>query len=153
MTNHDEAAGSSGIGDMGGSAHRGVEPTASRRHGPSAGPCGEAQVTLRTLAELADALPYLLGYRPEDSIVLVALHDRDRRGRFGGRARLGIPAHSHDWPSVAQQLAHGLVTGSERRGTRPASMVAYLVQEPAAGETGRDVMERLRPLAQSLRTA
>jgi len=31
-------------------------------------------------------------------------------------------------------------------------MVAYLVQEPARGETGRDVMERLRPLAQALRT-
>ncbi len=38
------------------------------------------QVTLRTPAELADALPYLLGYRPEDSIVLVALHDKDGRG-------------------------------------------------------------------------
>ncbi|MFC3574930.1 DUF4192 family protein [Streptomyces yaanensis] len=153
MTNHDEAAGSSGIGDMGGSAHHGGEPTAYTGHGPSAGPLGEAQVTLRTPAELADALPYLLGYRPEDSIVLVALHDRDRRGRFGGRARLGIPAHPGDWSSVAQQLAHGLVTGSRRRGARPESMVAYLVQEPATGEAGRDVMERLRPLAQALRTA
>ncbi|CAM5720628.1 hypothetical protein SFUMM280S_03839 [Streptomyces fumanus] len=37
----------------------------------------EHRITLRTPAELADALPYLLGYRPEDSIVLVALHDRD----------------------------------------------------------------------------
>lgn len=153
MTNHDEAAGSSGIGDMSGSAHHDGEPTAYNGHGPSAGSCGEAQVTLRTAAELADALPYLLGYRPEDSIVLAALHDRERRGRFGGRARLGIPARPDDWPSVAQQLARGLVTGSERRGNRPESMVVYLAQEPAGGETGRDVMERLRPLAQSLRTA
>lgn len=30
------------------------------------------QVTLRTPAELADAVPYLLGYRPEDSVVLVS---------------------------------------------------------------------------------
>ncbi|CAM5243942.1 hypothetical protein SVIOM342S_06644 [Streptomyces violaceorubidus] len=30
-------------------------------------------------------------------------------------------------------------------------MVAYLCQEPGKGETGRDVMERLRPLAQKLR--
>ncbi|MEU8792110.1 DUF4192 domain-containing protein [Streptomyces sp. NPDC048643] len=111
------------------------------------------QVTLRTPAELADALPYLLGYRPEDSIVLVALHDRERRGRFGGRARLGIPAHAEDWPSVSDQLAQGLIKGSERRGARPESMVAYLCQEPGAGESGRDVMERLRPLAQLLRTA
>lgn len=145
MTNHDEAAGSSGNSDLGGQPHIG--------HGTSAGPRGGQQVTLRTPAELADALPYLLGYRPEDSIVLVALHDRDRRGRFGGRARLGIPAHPDDWSAVAQQLADGLITGSERRSGLPESMVAYLCQEPASGETGRDVMERLRPLAQLLRTA
>ncbi|MDR3082207.1 MAG: DUF4192 domain-containing protein, partial [Streptomyces sp.] len=152
MTNHDEAADSSGIGDSGGSPHHGGEPTAYAGHGPSAGTDGEPQVTLRTPAELADALPYLLGYRPEDSIVLVALHDQERRGRFGGRARLGIPAHPDDWSSAARQLVHGLVSGSERRGAHPQSMVAYLVQEPAGGETGRDVMERLRPLAQALRT-
>ncbi|MEU8653872.1 DUF4192 family protein [Streptomyces sp. NPDC048737] len=109
------------------------------------------QVTLRTPAELADALPYLLGYRPEDSIVLVALHDRGGRGRFGGRARLGIPAHPEDWPAVARQLAQGLVTGSERRGVRPAQIVAYLCQEPAKGETGGRVRERLQPLAHALR--
>ncbi|MFG2474459.1 DUF4192 family protein [Streptomyces fagopyri] len=114
---------------------------------------GGHQITLRTPSELADALPYLLGYRPEDSIVLAALHDGEKRGRFGGRARLGIPAQADDWPSVADQLAHGLVKGSERRGARPESMVAYLCQEPGSGESGRDVMERLRPLAQLLRTA
>jgi hypothetical protein len=122
-----------------------VDCTAYDSHG------AEHQVTLRTPAELADALPYLLGYRPEESIVLVALHDRDGRGRFGGRARLGIPTSADDWASVAQQLAHGLVTGSERRGARPEQMVAYLCQEPAKGESGRQVMERLRPLAQKLR--
>ncbi|MGQ4403758.1 DUF4192 domain-containing protein [Streptomyces hayashii] len=109
------------------------------------------QVTLRSPDELADALPYLLGYRPEDSIVLVALHDRGGRGRFGGRARLGIPANPDDWDAVAQQLAQGLVRGSERRGDRPAQMVAYLCQEPGRGETGRQVMERLEPLADELR--
>ncbi|WP_373294529.1 DUF4192 domain-containing protein [Streptomyces albiflavescens] len=108
---------------------------------------------MRTPAELADALPYLLGYRPEDSIVLVALHDRERRGRFGGRARIGIPAQAGDWPSVSEQLAQGLVRGSERRGARPESMVAYLCQEPGSGESAREVMERLRPLAQLLRRA
>ncbi|MEU2777068.1 DUF4192 family protein, partial [Streptomyces sp. NPDC007162] len=112
----------------------------------------DPQVTLRTPAELADALPYLLGYRPEDSMVLMALHDRGGRGRFGGRARLGIPANKDDWESAARQLAQGLMTGSERRGTRPEQMVAYVCQEPAPGETGRDVMRRLAPLAQLLRT-
>ncbi|WP_413759214.1 DUF4192 domain-containing protein [Streptomyces sp. MMBL 11-3] len=122
-------------------------------HGPVSGPGPERQVTLRTPAELADALPYLLGYRPEDSIVLVALHDRDGRGRFGGRARLGIPGNRDDWPSAAQQLTQGLVKGSERRGALPESMVLFLCQEPGEGESGRAVMERLRPLAQRIRTA
>ncbi|MFF4833212.1 DUF4192 family protein [Streptomyces sp. NPDC001315] len=143
MTNHGETTGSFENGDM------------ARRAGMErAGfddPTGTHQVTLRTPAELADALPYLLGYRPEDSIVLVALHDKAGRGRFGGRARLGIPAGSDDWASVARQLAHGLVTGSERRGARPEQMVAYLCQEPGPGESGRQVMERLRPLAQRIR--
>lgn len=138
--------------EMGGTPYA-DESAAYISHTEHTGPSGERQVTLRTPAELADALPYLLGYRPEDSIVLVALHDQDGRGRFGGRARLGIPAHSDDWASVAGQLAHGLVTGSERRGVRPESMVAYLCQEPASGETGRDVVARLQPLAQLLRTA
>ncbi|MBT3152286.1 DUF4192 family protein [Streptomyces sp. CHD11] len=109
------------------------------------------QVTLRTPAELADALPYLLGYRPEDSIVLVSLYDREGRGRFGGRARLGIPGNADDWPSAARQLTHGLVTGSERRGTRPEQMVVFLCSEPGRGETGRQVKERLEPLARTLR--
>jgi hypothetical protein len=155
MTNHSEAAGTSGNSDLSGQngCGRSRESSAYLGHGATAGPRDEQQVTLRTPAELADALPYLLGYRPEDSIVLVALHDRDARGRFGGRARLGIPAQTDDWPSVAQQLAHGLVTGSERRGAKPESMVAFLCQDPASGESPREVMERLRPLAQLLRRA
>ncbi|MEV4788531.1 DUF4192 family protein [Streptomyces tuirus] len=163
MTNHSETTGSPENGDIAGRAAQGghtngeeetkeSNPSGTRASSPVYGSHGdEHQVTLRTPAELADALPYLLGYRPEDSIVLVALHDRDGRGRFGGRARLGIPANADDWPSAARQLSHGLVTGSERRGTRPESMVAFLCQEPERGQTGRQVMERLRPLAQRLR--
>lgn len=146
MTNHSETPGSSENGDLSRAAH----PDRAHR-APHESPGDEHQVTLRTPAELADALPYLLGYRPEDSIVLAALRDRDGRGRFGGRARLGIPASQDDWAGAAGQLVHGLVSGSERRGVRPEQMVAYLCQEPGRGETGRDVMERLRPLAQKLR--
>ncbi|MFF5481801.1 DUF4192 domain-containing protein [Streptomyces sp. NPDC012935] len=149
MTNHSEATGFSDGDDTG----RGEQPLAPEATEPNEGGLPEHQVTLRTPAELADALPYLLGYRPEDSIVLVALHDRSGRGRFGGRARLGIPAAADDWDSAAGQLAHGLVTGSERKGARPEQMVAFLCQEPAKGETGRQVMERLRPLAQKMRVA
>ncbi|MGW0927836.1 DUF4192 family protein [Streptomyces sp. NPDC002644] len=115
--------------------------------GPDFGP-----VTLRSAGELADALPYLLGHRPEDCMVLVALHDSGDHGRFGGRARLGIPTDPAGWQAAAGQLALGLVTGSARRGPAVSSMVAYVCQEPGPGESGRAVMERLRPLAQFLRT-
>ncbi|MFE6162251.1 DUF4192 domain-containing protein [Streptomyces sp. NPDC056486] len=111
----------------------------------------ETLVTLRTPAELADSLPYLLGFRPEESVVLIALHGE--RGRFGGRVRLGIPGRAEDWPPIAEQLAQCLVGGCERRGTRPDGVVAFLCAEPVGAESGRQVMERLRPLAQVLRTA
>ncbi len=110
------------------------------------------QVTLRSPAELADALPYLLGYRPEDSIVLVAVHDRNGYGSFGGRARLGIPARREDWPEAAREMARCLVSGCERRGAKPEGMVAFLSCDPEPGGTGRQTMEVLRPLAQLLRT-
>ncbi|MCG0285683.1 DUF4192 domain-containing protein [Streptomyces sp. PSAA01] len=121
------------------------------RHNEAAGLPGEEQVTLRSPAELADALPYVLGFQPDDSIVMIALHGS--RGRFGGRLRLGIPRIPEEWPEVCDQLAECLISGSERRGGRPDGVVLFLCQEPAEGETGEEAMERLRPLAQRLRTA
>jgi hypothetical protein len=163
MTNHSETTGSAGNGDIGG--RDGREQRGGRGAGSGGAGAGEYaecvtydthggehQVTLRTPGELADALPYLLGYRPEDSLVLVALHDRGGRGRFGGRARLGIPANEEDWESAARQLVHGLITGSERRGAKPEQIVAYVCQEPAEGESGQQVKERLAGLAGLLRT-
>lgn len=123
----------------------------NKHHEPT-GPADEQQqITLRGPAELADALPYMLGFHPTDSIVLVALHGG--RGRFGGRLRLGIPESQHEWLPVARHLAECLIEGSERRGARPDGIVVFLCQDPAEAETGRAVMERLRPLAQWLRTS
>ncbi|MFJ4918310.1 DUF4192 domain-containing protein [Streptomyces sp. NPDC088725] len=122
----------------------------NKRH-ESTGSTDEQQITLRGPAELADALPYLMGFHPTDSIVLVALHGVS--GRFGGRLRLGIPRSPQEWQPVAEQLAQCLVEGSERRGARPDGIVVFVCQDPADGETGGQVMERLRPLAQRLRTA
>ncbi|MFE7778795.1 DUF4192 domain-containing protein [Streptomyces sp. NPDC057445] len=111
----------------------------------------EPSITLRGPAELADALPYLMGFHPTDSVVMVALHGT--RGRFGGRLRVGIPTMQREWLPVAEQLAECLVEAGERRGARPDGIVVFLCQDPGEGETGRTVMERLRPLAQWLRTA
>ncbi|SHN25847.1 DUF4192 domain-containing protein [Actinacidiphila paucisporea] len=124
------------------------------QHGESSSSAGETKVVLHGPAELADALPFLMGYRPDDSIVLLALHGE--RGRFGGRLRVGLgkdPQDPAEWADLARQLADCLVTGSLRRGSRPSSMVAFLCQDPRAGERSSDVVERLRPLAQQLRVA
>jgi hypothetical protein len=112
-------------------------------------PSVDSHVILRSPAELADALPYLLGFHPDDSVVMVALHG----GRFGGRLRLGIPRAAEEWPDVAGQLADCLVTGSEKRLGRPDGIIVFLCQDPSQAERRQDAMERLRPLAQRLRTA
>ncbi|GAA2934108.1 DUF4192 domain-containing protein [Kitasatospora cinereorecta] len=121
------------------------------KHHESTEPADEQQITLRGPAELADALPYLMGFHPNDSVVMVALHGG--RGRFGGRLRLGIPPSPTEWAPVADQLAQCLISGSERRESRPDAIVVFLCQDPAEGENGHQTMERLRPLAQRLRTA
>ncbi|MFF8606357.1 DUF4192 domain-containing protein [Streptomyces sp. NPDC015346] len=117
----------------------------------SHGPSETQHITLRGPAELADALPFMLGFHPNDSVVLVALHGE--HGRFGGRVRLGIPRSPKEWPSTAEHLAECLVDGCARRGTRPDGIVVFLCQDPEPGETARRTMERLRPFAQRLRTA
>ncbi|WP_299540627.1 DUF4192 domain-containing protein [uncultured Streptomyces sp.] len=121
------------------------------QHHESTGPADAQQITLRSPADLADALPYLMGFHPTDSVVMVALHGR--RGRFGGRLRLGIPGSAQEWPDVAEQLADSLISGSERRGSRPDAVVVFLCQDPAREGGARHTVERLRPLAQLLRTA
>ncbi|MGW2267560.1 DUF4192 domain-containing protein [Streptomyces koyangensis] len=111
----------------------------------------EPGVTVRTHTELADALPYLLGFQPDESLVLVAVHGS--RGRFGGRVTVGIPTDPADWAVVADAVTDALVTGSTRRHGLPDGIVAFLCREPGPGENGTTVMEYLRPLAQHLRLA
>ncbi|MFD5026307.1 DUF4192 family protein [Streptomyces sp. NPDC058373] len=111
----------------------------------------EPRITVRSHTELADALPYLLGFQPDENLVLVAVHGSG--GRFGGRVRVGIPTDPADWPAIADVLTDALVTGSARRLGTPDAIVAFLCREPGPGETGATVMEALRPLAQHVRLA
>ncbi|EDY50560.1 conserved hypothetical protein, partial [Streptomyces clavuligerus] len=124
---------------------------AMSEHHEHTGATDRTQVTLRGPAELADALPYVLGYHPTDSVVLVALHGS--RGAFGGRVRLGIPRSPAEWRPVARQLAECLIEGSRARGDQPDGVALFLCQDPGSEESGRAVMERLRPLSHWLRTA
>ncbi|MEV8535440.1 DUF4192 domain-containing protein [Streptomyces sp. NPDC051211] len=121
------------------------EPIRSPR--PTDGP----QITLRSPAELADALPYMVGFHPNDSLVMVAVHGEG--GRFGGRLRVGLPTTPAEWEDTARQVADCLVQGSERRGGKPDGIVVFLCQDPAEGESAQRVMTRLRPFAQRIRLA
>jgi hypothetical protein len=126
----------------------------SQHGGPTAAHAlsdAQVQVSLRSPGELADALPYLLGFHPDDSVVLVALHGE--RGRFGGRMRVAIPAEPEAWAGIADQLAGCLVTASSARGDRPDGALLFLCRDPGPGEDGAAVVEQLRPFAQLLRTA
>ncbi|MGW4686181.1 DUF4192 domain-containing protein [Streptomyces sp. NPDC004244] len=121
---------------------------------PSISPSGaptDPQITLRSPAELADALPYLVGFHPTDSLVMVAVHGEG--GRFGGRLRLGIPTAPAEWEDTARLVADCLVQGSERRAGKPDGIILFLCQDPSVGESGQRVMTRLRPLAQRIRLA
>ncbi|MFJ6865402.1 DUF4192 domain-containing protein [Streptomyces termitum] len=122
----------------------------ANHHETSASTSGR-QITLRGPSELADALPFVLGFHPTDSVVLVALHGEN--GRFGGRIRLGIPQLTDEWDSTADHLAECLVDACVQRATPPDGIVGFLCQEPGPGESAREVYERLRPFAQRLRTA
>ncbi|MFG3260265.1 DUF4192 domain-containing protein [Streptomyces sp. NPDC048172] len=131
-----------------GEADQADRPGHAERSGPHA---GSADVFLRGPAELADALPYLLGFYPDDSIVAVSLHGE--RGRFGARIRIGIPDSPDEWPAIASQVAECMEATALARGPRPDGALIFLCQEPAFGESGTDVQERLAPLAQRLRLA
>ncbi|MGW0389797.1 DUF4192 domain-containing protein [Streptomyces sp. NPDC003042] len=130
--------------------HESRSPSGRPSISPSGSPT-EPRITLRSPAELADALPYMLGFHPSDSLVMVAVHGEG--GRFGGRLRVGIPTAPAEWEETARQVADCLVRGSERRGGKPDGIVVFLCQDPSGGESGQRVMTRLRPLAQRLRLA
>ncbi|MEU9000760.1 DUF4192 domain-containing protein [Streptomyces sp. NPDC048551] len=130
--------------------HESRSPSGRPSTGPSGAP-GPSRITLRSPAELADALPYMLGFHPTDSLVMVAVHGEG--GRFGGRLRVGIPTAHTEWEDTARQVAECLVRGSERRGDKPDGIVVFLCQDPRGAESGQRVMTRLRPLAQRLRVA
>jgi Domain of unknown function (DUF4192) len=108
------------------------------------------QVLLRGPGDLAEALPYLIGFHPDDSVVMIGLHGP--RGRFGARLRVAIPSDTDDWPALATQAADRLINGAGPR-RRPDAITVFVCQEPRVAESPTQAMARLRPLAQHLRTA
>ncbi|OIV35974.1 hypothetical protein BIV57_18825 [Mangrovactinospora gilvigrisea] len=118
---------------------------------------GTPVVTMRSPADLVDALPYLLGYFPSESVVLVALHGPAKR--VGGRLRADLAPDETDWRALAPQLAEQLAVAGGARGERPEEVLVYLCgasaeagAEPEAPEPAAE-RERLARYAPGLRAA
>ncbi|MYQ57697.1 DUF4192 family protein [Streptomyces sp. SID4926] len=129
-------------------------------------------ISLKSIADLADSLPYLLGYVPGNSVVLLALHGA--RGRLGRRTAVRIPDDPAQWPQIAERAATMLMSSAgdapdggaaaflrkRRGGSLPDGVIAFLFQEPEEARPGAvpppgaaELRERLRPLAQDIRVA
>lgn len=88
-------------------------------------------MTLRGPGDVAAALPYQLGYHPQDSVVVVAMH----RQRVGMIERLDLPP-----AQAADQAAQLLVRPLRRERPEAVVVVAYEVLEGA----GMPVLDALR---------
>ncbi|MFB7615481.1 DUF4192 domain-containing protein [Kitasatospora sp. NPDC056181] len=111
---------------------------------------GTRPVTMRGPADMAELLPYLLGFFPDDSIVAVGLQGPELHQ--GGVIRLDIPESPAQWAAAADETAALLVGLSEQRDRRPAQVLLYLCQDPVV-EHGPPVLAGLGPLAAELRAA
>ncbi|MER7752915.1 DUF4192 family protein [Kitasatospora sp. NPDC097643] len=117
----------------------------------SLGPAsGHRPVVMRGPADMAELLPYLMGFHPDDSIVAVGLQGPDLHQ--GGVIRADIPASPGDWPAAAEETAALLVALSERHDGPPLQVLLYLCQDPGTAHAP-PVVDGLRPLADALRSA
>ncbi len=117
---------------------------------------GHLPVRLRGPADMAEMLPYLLGFFPDDSIVAVGLQGTALDQ--GGVIRIDIPEDPACWERTAAESARLLVELSEQRAHRPVQVLLYLCRDPAGddrapGGGGHAVLTRLRPLADALARA
>ncbi|MEV8096118.1 DUF4192 family protein [Kitasatospora sp. NPDC085879] len=93
------------------------------------GPAALLPMPMRGPADMAEMLPYLLGFFPDDSIVAVGLQGPSLQQ--GGVVRVDIPDNPAQWGPVAHDTAALLLELSEKRDRRPDQVLLYLVRDPA----------------------
>ncbi|MFJ7910792.1 DUF4192 domain-containing protein [Kitasatospora sp. NPDC096204] len=117
----------------------------------SLGPASDHRpVVMRGPADMAELLPYFLGFYPDDSIVAVGLHGPGLHQ--GGVIRADLPRSAEQWPAAAEETAALLIALSERHGARPLQVLLYLCQDRGTAHAP-PVVDGLRPLADALRVA
>ena len=105
-----------------------------------------AVLTLRGSGDLVVATPYLLGFRPESSLVLVATAGPRRRTRV--TVRVDLPPEPLPGPELGPYLA-GLRDAAVRAGAEQVSLLVYpaVLEDPALHDLElprRDLVEALR---------
>ena len=104
-------------------------------------------VRLATSAEIVDAVPYLVGFQPRDSLVVVSL--RGPRGRVGMTARVDLPE-----PAMVEACVRELVRHLRRDGASRAVVATYPPTEgpahPAVRALADAFPDRLRAAGISL---
>jgi len=105
---------------------------------------------VRSPADLVEAVPYLIGVRPTDSVVLLGIRPGDR-GRVGPVLRHDLPP-PEDFEPAARHFAHLLA----RAGARGVALAMYPAGGPAPGDAADGAagpVERLRPLHEAFAAA
>ena len=102
-------------------------------------------VRLRSPAQVVEAVPYLIGYHPSDSVVVVST--RGPHGRVGLTLRLDLPPPEHH-PEAVQLLVEHLVADRAQDAVVvfycPASAAFWPLLRRALAERGIGVREALR---------
>lgn len=80
--------------------------------------------------ELLASMPQMLGFRPEDSVILIGYPDR-RRSRVGPVARCDLPADQH-----VREVADLMVTRIEQSGAAAATIVVVGGELPRRRKSG-----------------
>ncbi|MEU8139295.1 DUF4192 domain-containing protein [Streptodolium elevatio] len=97
-------------------------------------------IKVATPSELAEAIPYLLGAQPTDSLVLLGVRPED--GRVGPVLRLDLPP-----PERFASAAHHHTAQLVQHGVRFLSSIVYVDTPPRDGTRGVDFY---RPLAEAV---
>src|SRR5206468_844638 len=82
---------------------------------------------LRTAADLLQAVPYLLGYHPTESLVVVMVHGA--RGRVGATLRCDLPP---DEAADAAALAHDVAALASLHVAERTILVVFSERSPTA---------------------
>lgn len=104
------------------------------------------RLSTRSLANVAEILPFLLGYYPDDSIVLHLVGTANFKD--GPTMTCPLPDDPSDWKEVAESfVCHFSKTVRTRGYDLNNGVIAYLCREPHAGQTAEAMGEQLRPVA------